>query len=290
MKQTMKLSVFTVATPDLTPEQLAAEAKAAGLDGIEWRYKETSDEAKKQAPSFWGNNLCTIDPRSEESEQLKFRTAAEQHGLKVLSVTPYLTVGDAAGTEQVLRTAKLLGASYIRVGIAGYNSNSAAAPYPELFEKTRAYLREAASLCRQYGVKGLIETHHNTIAASASAAFRLLDGHNPDELGVLYDPGNMVYEGYEQYRAGIELLGPYLAHVHVKNAAWKPGERAADGTVSWTCGWSPIREGVVSWKQVIGDLKAVGYDGYLGVEDFSGQYDSRTMLQQFAAYMRELLG
>lgn len=283
----MKLSVFTVATPDLTPEQLAAEAKAAGIDGIEWRYKETPEEIKSQAPSFWGNNLCTIDPLSDESAQLKFRTAAEQNGLKVISVTPYITVGDLAATEQVLRTAKLLGASMIRVGVAGYNRT---AHFGELFEKTRAYLREAAALCKEYGVKGVVETHHHTIAASASASYRLVEGLDPDTIGVLYDPGNMVHEGFENYRMGLELLGPYLAHVHVKNGGWHPGEADGNGNVLWSSRWAPMRAGVVNWKQVIDDLKAVGYDGYLGVEDFSGQYDSSTMLHQFAAYMRELIG
>jgi sugar phosphate isomerase/epimerase len=282
---TMKLSVFTVSTPDLTPEQLAREAKAAGFDGIEWRYKEVPEEAKREAPSFWRNNLCSISPFASEEEQLAFKAAADRHGLVSLSVTPYLTVGDVAGTERVLRTAKLVGASYIRLGVAGYNRT---APFGELFRATRAYLREAAALCKEYGVKGLVETHHNTIAASASAAYRLVEGHDPDALGVLYDPGNMVHEGFEHYRMGMELLGPYLAHVHVKNAAWRPGERQAGGAVAWTCAWSPMREGVVPWKQVIDDLKAVGYDGYLGVEDFSRQYDSPAMLREFAAYMREL--
>lgn len=283
----MKLSVFTVSTPDLTPERLAQEAKAAGLDGIEWRYKEVPEEVKAETPSFWRNNLCSISPFASEEEQLAFKAAADRHGLVSLSVTPYLTVGDMAATEQVLRTAKLVGASYIRVGVAGYNRS---VPFGELFGKTRSYLQEAAALCREYGVKGLVEIHHNTIAPSPSAAYRLVEGRDPDALGVLYDPGNMVHEGMENYRMGMELLGPYLAHVHVKNAAWKPGEKQADGTVAWSCGWSPIREGIVSWKQVIDDLKAVGYDGYLGVEDFSSQYDSPAMLREFAAYMRELIG
>ncbi|MFC0214934.1 sugar phosphate isomerase/epimerase family protein [Paenibacillus chartarius] len=285
----MKLSVFTVATPDLTPEQLAQEAKAAGLQGIEWRYKEVPEGAKGEAPSFWRNNLCSISPFAGDEEKLRFKAAAESEGLVSLSVTPYVGVGDVAGTEEVLRTAKLIGASFIRVGIAGYTSASTST-YPVLFEQTRGFLQEAAELCRQYGVKGLVETHHNTIAASASAARRLLDGFDPDVLGVLYDPGNMVHEGYEQYRAGIEMLGPYLAHVHVKNAKWLPGERAAEGTIAWTSSWAPIREGVVNWKTVIDALKSVGYDGYLGVEDFSGQYDSRTMLKEFARYMHELNG
>jgi sugar phosphate isomerase/epimerase len=51
-----------------------------------------------------------------------------------------------------------------------------------------------------------------------------------------------------------------------------------------------MREGVVPWKQVIDDLKAVGYDGYLGLEDFSRQYDSKAMLREFVKYMRELWG
>ena len=32
----------------------------------------------------------------------------------------------------------------------------------------------------------------------------------------------MVYEGYEAYQLGFEMLGKYLAHVHVKNAALTP--------------------------------------------------------------------
>jgi sugar phosphate isomerase/epimerase len=157
-----------------------------------------------------------------------------------------------------------------------------------LFAKEIAYLREAELLCRQYGVKGLIETHHVTIAASASAAYRLVEGFNPDHIGVLYDPGNMVYEGFENYRMGMELLGPYLAHVHVKNAVWRQTGAAEDGAARWAGGWSPIKQGIVPWKQVIEDLRAVRYDGYLGVEDFSGELSSDDMLQSFADYMRSL--
>ncbi|GIX08239.1 MAG: hypothetical protein KatS3mg115_2642 [Candidatus Poribacteria bacterium] len=42
----------------------------------------------------------------------------------------------------------------------------------------------------------------------------------PEQVGVIHDAGNMVHEGFENYQMGCELLGPYLAHVHVKNAAW----------------------------------------------------------------------
>jgi len=288
----MKLSIFTVATPELGPDELAAAARAAGLEAIEWRYTELPADAASQPYSFWGNNICTIQPSKGEAELARFKEAAERHGLRTLSVTPYLKAGDMIATEQVLQAAKALGAPFIRLGVPGYDRSK---PFEELFTIGRNYLREASALCAKYGVKGLIEIHHVTIAASASGARRLVEGMDPAHIGVLFDPGNMVFEGFENYRMALEILGPYLAHVHVKNAGWKPAGLAADGSGQWRGEWMPIDQGMVPWRQVIEDLIAVGYDGYLGVEDFSGQFPSSPdMLKHFADYIgglvRELQG
>jgi sugar phosphate isomerase/epimerase len=294
----VKLSVFTVAVPDLAPEELCEAAAAAGIDGLEWRCKETPEELRKEKPSYWGNNLCTISPNAAEEEISRFERAAAAHGRKVLALTPYLSCGDVEGTERVFRLAKRLGASMVRVGVPGYNRSR---NYNDLFEEAVAYLNEVEPLARDYGVKALLETHHVTIAPSASLAHRLVSRYNPDQIGVLYDPGNMVFEGFENYRMGMELLGPYLAHVHVKNAGWKPASDQpntpqAEGTggaetdplepAVWSCGWRPVASGIVPWKQVLADLRAVGYDGWFGVEDFSGAYDTGAMLQTYAKQMK----
>ncbi|MFF2091769.1 sugar phosphate isomerase/epimerase family protein [Paenibacillus sp. NPDC058174] len=284
----MKLSVFTVATPELTPEELAVAAREAGLHAIEWRYKEAPEGAEGMQPSYWGHNRSTLLPSGGDAMIDRLRQAAEAHGLKSISVTPYLQAGDLEATEEVLKAASRMGALYIRLGVPGYDRSR---PFGELFELARRYLRESEQLCKKYGVKGLVETHHQTIAASASAAYRLVEGLDPNHIGVLYDPGNMVHEGYENYRMGMELLGPYLAHVHVKNAGWREdGISEEDGSVRWKSEWIGLKNGVVPWKQVIDDLKAIGYDGYLGVEDFSGQFQqSPTMLQHFTEYVNGLL-
>lgn len=283
----MKLSIFTVATPELTPEELAAAARKAGIQGIEWRYKETPADVMNETPSFWGYNRSTISPSGGETELNRFKQAAANHGLTTLSVTPYLQTGDLVNTEQVLKAASYLGAPYIRLGVPGYDRSKS---FNNLFEQARDYLKASEALCKQYGVKGLIEIHHGTIAASASGARRLCEGLDPDCIGVLFDPGNSVYEGFENYRMALEILGPYLAHVHVKNAGWKVTGKAEDGTAIWQCGWEGIKEGMVPWRQVIEDLIAVGYDGFLGIEDFSKQFaDSGDMLNHFAAYIGGLL-
>lgn len=283
----IKLSVFTVSTPELSPEELAASAREAGLQGIEWRYKDTPAEIAVQAPSYWGNNKCTISPSGGEAELERFKLATEQQGLITLSVTPYLQVGDLVATEEVLKAARHMGAKYIRLGVPGYDRTKS---FSELFEQGKEYLKTAEELCKQFGVKGLIEIHHGTIAASASGARRLCEGLNPDYIGVLLDPGNTVHEGFENIKMSLEILGPYLAHVHVKNAGWKQVGAFEDGSANWQCEWAGLKEGMVSWRQVIEDLVAVGYDGYLGIEDFSKQFsDSREMLNHFVDYIGSLL-
>ncbi|MGG6310852.1 sugar phosphate isomerase/epimerase family protein [Paenibacillus macerans] len=280
----MKLSVFTVATPDLTPEELVQAAREAGLHGVEWRYKEVPADAAGETPSFWRNNLCSIDPSLPDNELLRFKEITEAGGLEVTSVTPYLNALDVEETERVFHAARLLGAKMIRVGAAGYDGT---APYPELYDKTVRYLKEAERLAKQYGVKGVVETHHLTIAPSAGLAHRLVSHCDPDHIGVLFDPGNMVHEGYEQFQMGLQLLGPYLAHVHVKNAAWTQAGTREDGTAAWRCAWAPLRSGIVDFGRLLADLKSARYDGYLGIEDFSGQWDSKSMLRQFAEFIRE---
>jgi len=280
----MKLSVFTVCTPDLTPDALIEAARESGIAGIEWRYASTPAEVRGEAPSFWRNNICTLDPQAVTDEQLDtLRDQTIRFGLEAVTITPYLTCGDLSGTERAMRHAVRLGAKAIRVGVPRYDRSRR---YPDLFAEAVDYLQAVEELSARYGVKGLVETHHVTIAPSASLAYRLVERFSPERIGVLYDPGNMVHEGYENYRMGLELLGPYLAHVHVKNAGWFP---KPDGE-GWECRWAAMDRGIVDWKQVVADLKAVGYDGWYGVEDFSGTHSSRTLLREFVGWFRSLAG
>lgn len=276
----MKYGVFTVMLPDLTPEEAAPALREAGYDGIEWRVTHVPESKRGDTPSFWGNNLCTLDVT--EAEARRGRALAEAAGLVIPSVSPYLTVGDLAATEQAMQFAQVAGAPQMRVGVG---SMATGKPYSELFRETRAYLGEVEKMGARYGVKGLVEIHHGLISASASLAFRLVDGFDPARVGVIYDVGNMVHEGYEDHRIGLELLGPYLAHVHVKNAAYK----APEGGGLWTGHWSPLENGVVNFPQFVAGLRAVKYDGWICLEDFSQARPTREALRHNLAFIKALV-
>lgn len=275
----MKFGVFTVMLPDLTPEAAAQALQEAGYDGVEWRVATVPEAAKSEAPSFWGNNLCTLAPTLEDAR--RGRALAYNAGLAIPNLGAYITVGDLAAVEHALQLAVTAGSPSVRVGVARTDQPG---DIRALLTQSRAFLAEVEPLARRSGVKALIEMHHGTISASATAARQLVEGFDPACIGVLHDCGNMVFEGYEDYRRGLEMLGPYLAHVHVKNAAY---DRPAAGGV-WKARWAPLHDGVVDFKVLFAALRSIGYDGWIVVEDFSQAFDSHTALRENLAFLRGL--
>lgn len=273
----MNLGVFTVMLPDLTPEEAATELRASGYDGVEWRVTTTPAAWRGEALSFWRNNRCTLEPTPEDAA--RGARLARDAGLELVGLTTYLQVGDLDAAENAFHIARLAGAPQIRVG-----SGSLEGGYHAAFERATAYLREVERLSKHYGVKALVETHHKTITPSASLAHRLVSPFSPEHIGVLYDPGNLVFEGFEEYRLGLELLGPYLAHVHLKNARLARGDNSV-----WQPVWSPLEDGAVDFPKLFDALQEVGYSGWLVVEDFSAVRPSREALRHNFQFVRALL-
>ena len=142
---------------------------------------------------------------------------------------------------------------------------------------------------RAHGVKALVEIHHGTIVPSASATRRFLDGFDPESVGVIYDPGNMVWEGHESYRLGLETLGPYLAHVHAKNSAWRQRGRRGDGGLAWQAEWTPLDAGMVDLHDLFAALRQIGYDGWVSVEDFSTERPLAERVRDNLRYLQRFL-
>ncbi|MGF1660948.1 MAG: sugar phosphate isomerase/epimerase family protein [Kineosporiaceae bacterium] len=277
----MRFGVFTVGLPELTPEEGAAALAEAGYDGVEWRVTHVPADVRGEAPSFWRNNRCTLEPDLDQAARA--REIARAAGLAVIGLGTYLKVGDLEATEAAMRFARDAGAPQLRVGVG---RTDGVARYSDLARLTRAYLERVEELAGEHGVKALVEIHHRTIIPSASLAERLVRGLDPERVGVIVDAGNMAREGFEDHRFGLEILGPYVAHVHVKNSAW----RRPDGGGVWEPVWSPLDDGVVDFPAFLAALHEFGYDGWVVVEDFSDARPAREALVHNLAFLRAATG
>ncbi len=195
----------------------------------------------------------------------------------------YLGASDHELVERVMKVAAEVGVPKLRVGPPSYDGTR---PYPELFDQALRDYAVVARLAAEYRVQACVEMHMNLITPSAGLTHRLVSNFDPKHVGVIFDAGNMVMEGYEQYQMGLELLGPYLSHVHVKNMFWvRTGE--GDGVAQWQARMAPILQGQTNWKVVVAALRRVGYDGWLSFEDFS-EGETKPKLIECAAYLKGL--
>jgi len=258
----VRFSVFTASTPDWTPAQAADLLAAQGWAGVEWRI---TDQEEAPEPGFWVGNRATWPLTGLEDNLTAIAAVTHGAGLGFSALGGYVRSHDRSNVERMLAATSALGAGRVRVTMPG----SADGRYRDLFAATRRDLEWAVERAAHFDVSVLIELHHRTIVPSASAAIRLVDGLDPARVGIIHDVGNLVIEGYEDYAAAFDMLGPYLAHVHVKNVAWRPAGSRPDGSTAWAEEWAPLREGQADLPAYFAALRRHGWDGWVTVEDFS---------------------
>ena len=280
----MRFAVFTVMLPEYNPAEAAELLQEMGYDGVEWRVTTPSFDPE-QKPSYWANNRCTVDIATVDREAAELAALTRQAGLATPALGTYMDYRDTEAIARAMRAAAAMGCPRIRVSPPRYDR---AVGYKKLFAEALDGYVQVEQLAKQYGVQACLEIHMGNICSSPSLAHRLVSHFDPGYIGAILDPGNMVYEGYEDWRMGMELLGPYLSHVHLKNAGWSTVGRKETGEVQWGAHAAAIDEGVVDVRLLMNDLRAVGYDGYCSFEDFSESGTTREKLARNIAYVRTL--
>jgi sugar phosphate isomerase/epimerase len=289
----MRYAIFTASTPEWTPEEAVIQFASAGYDGVEWRVTDDpvmSGSGRTLAGhgsnvSFWQGNRCTLPLQSLIVDAPRIRAMTEAAGLAMPNVGTYVSCEEPEAVEHAMKGVKALGAPALRVRVPNYDGLS---PYLTLRDRAIGQYREVEALAKRYGLKALIEMHMNNIVPSASACLTFAQHFDPQHVGIIHDCGNMVFEGYEQYRLGLEVLGPYLAHVHIKSARWEVVGLRADGSTKWQASFAALKSGIVDVRRLMDALHAVGYDGWIAFEDFSTDQPLPQRIRDNLAYVKSL--
>lgn len=127
----------------------------------------------------------------------------------------------------------------------------------------------------------LMETGQET----ASELRRFMTEMNHLALGVNFDPANMILYGKGNPLEAVEILIPWVRHVHIKDAIASsvPGQWGKE--VLWGTGQ-------VNSGRFLGKLKEFGYNGALAIERESGQNrfnDIEATIEKLEAYSAQFM-
>ena len=272
--------------PDWELEETFERVAGHGLAAVELRVRD--NPPGNPEPSYWGRHLADVSPANLQHKVPAIRAAAARTGVRVCALAPRLWVDNQEVVDAVLDGAHAIDPEappMVRLSPPGYDRTR---PYAEQFAAVRGGIERLLPQARARGVKLLYEIHVGTVAMSAARAHALLDGLDSAHVGAIFDLPNMSRVALEDTRQGMELLGPHLAYCHIGGSRPVAGDADAHGQRQWSWEFCPLDEGVANIPQVLADLRAVGYSGYLSIEDFS-MLDADTRLGQGSAYLRRLL-
>ena len=286
MGNDLELACTSVMLPDWELEETFERVAGHGLAALELRVRD--NPPGNPAPSYWGRHLADVSPANLQHKVPAIRAAAARTGVRVCALAPRLWVDNQEVVDAVLDGAHAIDPEappMVRLSPPGYDRTR---PYAEQFAGVREGIERLLPQARARGVKLLYEIHVGTVAMSAARAHALLDGLDSAHVGAIFDLPNMSRVALEDTRQGMELLGPYLTYCHIGGSRPVAGDAAAHGQRQWSWEFCPLAEGIANIPQVIADLRAVGYSGYLSIEDFS-TLKADTRLGQGSAYLRRLL-
>ncbi len=158
--------------------------------------------------------------------------------------------------RQVIRTAKLLDCRYIRMfsfypSSDGWTENAR----KEVFRRLKAMI----ALAQQEDVVLLHENEKDIYGDTVERCQEIMSTLGCDHFRFVFDPANFVQCG-EDTKHAYEVLHPYIAYMHIKDAV------AADGRVT------PAGKGDGNVGYILTQLFAKGYDGFLSLEPHLGSF------------------
>ena len=225
---------------------------AAGVQGIEW-------------------GLGPLEQAEKEAREAA--AAAADAGLELVS---FLNCGPLWKTDLIRRWSDVVragGGHVLRVEhpwFAWDYNESVHQPddFMKLVEMSREGLGRLMELGREYQIRYVLETHSGSCFASPLMVPLVLSQFDPRYCGMIYDPANTLMEGFLRPRAAVEVMGDYLAYIHVKNIACAEREDAS-GRPAFAWGKRTVDAGMLDYTELMFALKLHHWDGWCSFEEFT---------------------
>ena len=251
MSDKLRIGVMISLGHDIREE--IEKVRDLGLDNCQlacWSPEHYNDEslaAVKSATNEFGVEITSLWTGYPGEAQWNFTQGPATIGL----VPP--------GTREMRVKALIVGAEFAaKLGVASATTHAGFIPEnpnDPLYAGTVEALAQIAKRARDLGLSFCFETGQET----PITLLRVMTDIGTGNLGINFDPANLLMYGKANPVDALDILGPYVKGVHAKDGEYptKPGELGVE---------KPLGEGRVNFPVLIPKLKSMGFQGALTIE------------------------
>jgi sugar phosphate isomerase/epimerase len=165
-----------------------------------------------------------IEPVRAADEVPAMSAALRSRGCRIAIAATHIRRADERYTESLLRIFKAEGITHYRMG--HYYLDPTQSLKAQVAEYT-AQVRDLATMNAEFGLQGLYQNHsgHKYLGALGWDAAYMLDGIDPDHLGVALDLRHLRADTGRSWRTMVNVLRPHIRSIYIKDARWE-GERS----------------------------------------------------------------
>ena len=309
----MKLGVFTVLFGTKPFEEMLDFVVELGLEAVEIG-----------TGAYPGNAYCNPATLLDDGRRLQaFRDAIQSRGLVISALSchgnPIHPDASRARADhdvfvKTVELAKRLGVSTVITfsGCPGGDPQASqpnwiVSPWPPEFaamlewqwrERVVPYWTETAKVASAAGVKIAIEMHPNFVVYNPESMLRLRDVA-AGTIGCNFDPSHMIWQQVDVVSA-IRGLGEAIYHVHAKDCRVDRANTATNGVLdgksytrererSWIFRTVGYGRDALFWKDLVSNLRMVGYDGVISIEHEDSLMSGPEGLRKAIAFLQPLL-
>lgn len=310
----MKLGVFIAAFASMEFEALLDYVASKGVNAIEIPVGGyVGDAHLKPAQMLTNDAGCA---------ELKAKIAGRGLSISALSahanpLHPNPTIGEPhreAVKNGILMAEKLGVDTFITFsgcpgGAPGdMTPNWVTCPWPPDFSDTVKYQweqvmipywKEINAFAEARGVRIAIEMHPGFCVYSAEHVLALRAAVGSKNIGANFDPSHLFWQGVDPVFA-IRSLGDAIFHFHAKDTVIDPVNTTVNGVLdtkryndfihrSWIFRTVGYGHGESTWRDMVSNLRLVGYDGALSIEHEDGLMSQREGFEKAAQFLNDIL-
>ena len=161
------------------------------------------------------------------------------------------------------------------------------------------YWKEVNAFAEARGVRIAIEMHPGFCVYSTEHILALRSALNSKNIGANFDPSHLFWQGVDPVFA-IRKLEDAIFHFHAKDTVIDPVNTLVNGVLdtksysdlinrSWIFRTVGYGHNETTWRDIVSNLRLVGYDGALSIEHEDGLMSQQEGFEKAAHFLKSIV-